>query len=330
MTFLRKANTSFAMCTCLSLRGDHLYFARNMDLDCDFARTAVRAPRAFPLAGRRRHYAVAGVAQVREGIPYFAEGLNERGLYVAGLYFPDAVYAAKGMAPHVFMTSALALCASASEAARLLTNTDISGEGVDGPAPPLHWMLADRTRTLVVERRAEGLFVHENAFGVLTNSPPFPFHADNMRQYMGLSASPPALSAPRFCARTRKARLFSTCSAFCARSPFLRDLREPSGERSARSIPPSRTQMTAFSIMRPTLTRVPARCAFRGGKRATLSQSFPFRRRNRRSLQTKHKQPLYVSCFARSILFTRKSKNHTYCFFPLRESADRKGEAAAF
>ena len=180
------------MCTCLSLRGDHLYFARNMDLDCDFARTAVRAPRAFPLAGRRRHYAVAGVAQVREGIPYFAEGLNERGLYVAGLYFPDAVYAAKGMAPHVFMTSALALCASASEAARLLTNTDISGEGVDGPAPPLHWMLADRKRTLVVERRAEGLFVHENAFGVLTNSPPFPFHADNMRQYMGLSASSPA------------------------------------------------------------------------------------------------------------------------------------------
>ena len=180
------------MCTCLSLRGDHLYFARNMDLDCDFARTAVRAPRAFPLAGRRRHYAVAGVAQVREGIPYFAEGLNERGLYVAGLYFPDAVYAAKGMAPHVFMTSALALCASASEAARLLTNTDISGEGVDGPAPPLHWMLADRTRTLVVERRAEGLFVHENAFGVLTNSPPFPFHADNMRQYMGISASSPA------------------------------------------------------------------------------------------------------------------------------------------
>lgn len=163
-----------------------------MDLDCDFARTAVRAPRAFPLAGRRRHYAVAGVAQVREGIPYFAEGLNERGLYAAGLYFPDAVYAAKGMAPHVFMTSALALCASASEAARLLTNTDISGEGVDGPAPPLHWMLADRTRTLVVERRAEGLFVHENAFGVLTNSPPFPFHADNMRQYMGLSASSPA------------------------------------------------------------------------------------------------------------------------------------------
>lgn len=163
-----------------------------MDLDCDFARTAVRAPRAFPLAGRSRHYAVAGVAQVREGIPYFAEGLNERGLYAAGLYFPDAVYAAKGMAPHVFMTSALALCASASEAARLLTNTDISGEGVDGPAPPLHWMLADRTRTLVVERRAEGLFVHENAFGVLTNSPPFPFHADNMRQYMGLSASSPA------------------------------------------------------------------------------------------------------------------------------------------
>lgn len=163
-----------------------------MDLDCDFARTAVRAPRAFPLAGRRRHYAVAGVAQVREGIPYFAEGLNERGLYAAGLYFPDAVYAAKGMAPHVFMTSALALCASASEATRLLTNIDISGEGVDGPAPPLHWMLADRTRTLVVERRAEGLFVHENAFGVLTNSPPFPFHADNMRQYMGLSASSPA------------------------------------------------------------------------------------------------------------------------------------------
>ncbi len=180
------------MCTCLSLRGDHFFLHHNWPFARAWPPRGGPPPRAFPLAGRRRHYAVAGVAQVREGIPYFAEGLNERGLYVAGLYFPDAVYAAKGMAPHVFMTSALALCASASEAARLLTNTDISGEGVDGPAPPLHWMLADRTRTLVVERRAEGLFVHENAFGVLTNSPPFPFHADNMRQYMGISASSPA------------------------------------------------------------------------------------------------------------------------------------------
>ena len=59
------------------------------------------------------------------------------------------------------------------------------------PAAPLHWMLADRERCLVLEAVEEGLKIYENPFGVLTNNPPFPYHRENMRNYLNLTAGSP-------------------------------------------------------------------------------------------------------------------------------------------
>ena len=56
---------------------------------------------------------------------------------------------------------------------------------------PLHWMLADREKCLVLEAVRDGLKVYENPFGVLTNNPPFEYHRMNMNNYMNLSAESP-------------------------------------------------------------------------------------------------------------------------------------------
>lgn len=59
------------------------------------------------------------------------------------------------------------------------------------PAAPLHWMLADRRKCLILEAVEEGLKVYENPFGVLTNNPPFPFHQMNMGNYLNLTSKSP-------------------------------------------------------------------------------------------------------------------------------------------
>ena len=61
----------------------------------------------------------------------------------------------------------------------------------DLPPAALHWMIADRKRSIVVESTKEGLQVYENPVGVLTNNPPFPFHLKNLHQYLNLTAEEP-------------------------------------------------------------------------------------------------------------------------------------------
>ena len=80
------------MCTSIAFFEQKL-FGRNLDLEVSFGQRVVIAPRslAFPFAHRpalTEHYAIVGMASVAGGLPLFAEGMNEKGLYMAGLNFP--------------------------------------------------------------------------------------------------------------------------------------------------------------------------------------------------------------------------------------------------
>lgn len=55
---------------------------------------------------------------------------------------------------------------------------------------PMHWMLADAAQCLVIEQMADGLHLYDNPIGVLANNPPFPFHRENIRQYLNVTAEP--------------------------------------------------------------------------------------------------------------------------------------------
>lgn len=190
------------MCTSLSWRNGGHYFGRNLDLECDFGQQVVVTPRRFPLRwrmgdGLAEHRAIIGMAAVRSDTPLYADAANEAGLCMAGLNFPGHAHYAEPaddgrahVAPWELPLWLLSQCDTVDEALALLDRTQIVRMPFDEHTPltPLHWHLADAVRSVVLECMADGLHVHEDPFGVLTNSPPFDFHRQNLCQYMQLSS----------------------------------------------------------------------------------------------------------------------------------------------
>lgn len=190
------------MCTSLAWNNGGFYFGRNLDLEVAFGQQVVITPRAFPLHFRRekpitQHYAMIGMATVMDGCPLYAEAANEKGLCIAGLNFPQYAHYAPveecgkhAIAPFELPWWVLGQCASLAEAQQLLACTQVVDEPFSDRVPnsPLHWHVADREGSLVVECMADGMHLQENPVGVLTNSPPLDFHLLNLTQYMGLTA----------------------------------------------------------------------------------------------------------------------------------------------
>ena len=192
------------MCTAVSFcSGDH-YFGRNLDLEYSYDETVTVTPRNYPLSFRSglsltNHYAMIGVAHVEEGYPLYYDAVNEKGLGMAGLNFPvsteykQPVSGKDNIASFELVPWVLGRCASLSEARRLLERINLTGEFFSErfPVTPLHWLIADRSGSLTVECLREGLRVHQNPVGVLTNEPPFGMQMWNLSNHMGLSARPP-------------------------------------------------------------------------------------------------------------------------------------------
>lgn len=192
------------MCTCITYENSSFYFGRNLDLDCSFGERVMITPRNFPLTFRhagaqKRHYAMIGMAAQAEKFPLYADAVNEKGLAMAGLNFPgNAFYPeARGsgleVASFEIIAWILGKCASVAEAEQYLDDLRIvSTAFADQMLPaPLHWMLADREKCIVLEAVREGLKVYENPVGVLTNNPPFDYHRINLSNYLNLTARSP-------------------------------------------------------------------------------------------------------------------------------------------
>ncbi len=187
------------MCTALQLHTKDSYFGRNLDLDRSYGEEVCVMPRNFSLTFRKmgeidRHFAMIGMATVVDGIPLFYDAVNEHGLAMAGLNFPgNAFYGqvqagADSIAPFEFIPWILGQCKTADDAEILLRRIHLVDIPFSPQLPlsPLHWMICDRDRALVVESMADGLHIHENPVGVLTNNPPFPYHLANLRNYRHL------------------------------------------------------------------------------------------------------------------------------------------------
>lgn len=188
------------MCTSITLKDKDMYFGRNLDLEYSFGERVVVTPRnyVFKLRAKEpmmRHYAMIGMATVAEGYPLYAEAVNEKGLYMAGLNFPgNAVYMEKredkdNITPFELIPWILGQAATVLEVKALITRLNIIDLpfGENMPLAPLHWHIADGERSLVMEQTAEGLKVYDDPVGVLTNNPTFDFHLMNLNRYMHLS-----------------------------------------------------------------------------------------------------------------------------------------------
>lgn len=192
------------MCTAIGWDNGCHYFGRNLDLEYAYEEAVTVAPRRFPLTFRRqrtleRHYAIVGMAYVKDGYPLYYDGTNEAGLSMAGLNFPgNAAYrqVAGGwdnIAPFELIPWVLGQCANIAEARALLERLNMADIPFSDSLPlsPLHWIVSDCTGALTAEPMKDGMKVYENPIGVLTNNPPFPWHMQNLSNYMAVSPRPP-------------------------------------------------------------------------------------------------------------------------------------------
>ncbi len=192
------------MCTAVTFQTKDHYFGRNLDLEYHYQEAVTITPRYFPLSFRNQtiqkaHYALIGMATIADNYPLYYDATNEKGLSMAGLNFPgNAVYQpckekADNIAPFEFIPWILSQCATVNEAFRLLNQLNLADIpfSEEFPQSPLHWILADSTHCLVIEPLIEGIKIHENPVGVLTNNPPFDYHIHNLTNYLHLTREEP-------------------------------------------------------------------------------------------------------------------------------------------
>lgn len=192
------------MCTAAVYKTDDMYFGRTLDYESSYGEEIAVMPRRFELrfsdgSASAEHFAMIGTAHIAGGYPLYYDAVNEKGLGMAGLNFVgNAKYAkpaagAKNVAQYEFMPFILSSCESVEQARRViaqinLTDTPFSPQM---PTAQLHWIIADKQQTIVVESTAEGVQVYDDPAGVLTNNPPFPAQMFRLNDFMHLSPKQP-------------------------------------------------------------------------------------------------------------------------------------------
>ena len=180
------------------------FFGRTLDLEFSLDEKVVVIPRNFDFKFRytknlNSHYAIIGMATIKNAYPLLYDATNEYGLSIAALNFPqNAVYSKKSdFKPNVavfeFIPFILGSCKTVGEAVKLIENINIIGEDFDEnlKTTPLHWLISDKKSSITVEPLKSGIKIYENSVGVLTNNPPFDYHLTNLSNYMSLSAESP-------------------------------------------------------------------------------------------------------------------------------------------
>jgi choloylglycine hydrolase len=138
------------------------------------------------------------------GIPAVTDGLNEKGLGFGALYLPgETAYQtvkpgeeARAMSNVSFGAWVLGNFATVEEVRAALGDIVVWGETVPqlGSFAPLHYSIHDQSgKSIVIEYVGGKLHVYDNDVGVLTNSPTYDWHLQNLRNYVNLTG---ANSAP--------------------------------------------------------------------------------------------------------------------------------------
>ena len=156
----------------------------------------LRAGREDP----RGRYGYTGMAVLGFGEPILVDGVNAAGLMGALLHYPE--YAAYEEAagpgktavhPGRLLAWLLSRCGSLEEAVEALDGLTLVDELIQGKPLPAHYILSGKTgEALILEPDQGGLSVYRRTAGVLTNSPDYPWHETNLRNYAGVTNLPKA------------------------------------------------------------------------------------------------------------------------------------------
>lgn len=195
-------------CTGIRLQTEdgNYIFARTLEFGADFIwHTVIAVPRGYNYVGYtptgkpgmawQAKYAYVGFAPL--GLPVVDDGLNEKGLACGGFFLP-------GYAKYEDVTEKdypraignvdvvawiLSNCADVNDVRRKLPEVYVCPVAPPqlGYVAPLHFFVADRSGDAVVIEYLEGkLNIYENEVNVITNSPAYPWHLQNLRNYIAL------------------------------------------------------------------------------------------------------------------------------------------------
>lgn len=127
--------------------------------------------------------------------PLLYEGINEKGLMGGQLYYRgfarfgrQARAGTQPLQPPFAVYHLLAQCADVQQVRdQLCTKNSLISRPLLGSVPPLHWMFTDRSgESIVIEPDEDGLHIHQDTVGVMTNSPGYPWHRLNLLNYAGI------------------------------------------------------------------------------------------------------------------------------------------------
>lgn len=192
------------MCTAATYKTKDRYFGRTLDYEFSYNETVTVTPRNYPFKFRKAnpidtHYAMIGMAFVVDGYPLYYDAVNEKGIGMAGLNFPQNAYYGEekvdkdNISPFEFIPWILSQSATLDEAKNLLSKINLVNINFSDQLPlsPLHWIVSDGISSVTVEQMKDGLKIYDNPVGVLTNNPPFDIQLFNLNNYISLSTEPP-------------------------------------------------------------------------------------------------------------------------------------------
>lgn len=124
--------------------------------------------------------------------PLLVDGINEKGLMGALLRYPGfAVYDTQkrpgimDINPGFLVTYILSVCENIEEVCKEIKNINLCSEKVFGNEIPVHYIFSDKSgKTIIVEPDKEEIKIHNENIGVLTNSPNYKWHEQNIRNYV--------------------------------------------------------------------------------------------------------------------------------------------------
>lgn len=192
------------MCTAATYKTKDFYFGRTLDYEFSYGDEVTVTPRNYPFRFLEKgiwntHYAMIGMASVAKDYPLYHDAVNEKGLGMAGLNFVGNAFFRRreegkdNITQFEFIPWILCQCATVEEARGLLSRINITNIPFSDefPLAQLHWILADRDESVVIESVEAGMKIYDNPVGILTNNPPFDMQMAALRNYMALSVKPP-------------------------------------------------------------------------------------------------------------------------------------------
>lgn len=189
------------MCTALIFGDKNRYFGRTLDLEYRLDESIIITPRNYVFDTKFQgkiatKFGIIGTGIIEENFPLYYDASNEIGLSIAGLNFVNnAVFGSKSgdkinLAPHELIPYFLGNFTSVEECVEAIKKMNLVNEPFNAnlPVAQLHWIISDRVKTITLESMEEGIKIHENTVGVLTNNPPFECQMWNLSNYINLTS----------------------------------------------------------------------------------------------------------------------------------------------